>query len=59
MWSVLGELALTAPWLLAVLLGSLFLMVLISLPLALRGSDAKDRPDIIRALSDFWRFWRR
>ncbi|MEU7852009.1 hypothetical protein AB0B69_31915 [Micromonospora parva] len=59
MWSVLGELALAAPWLLGLLLFAIFLIVLVSLPLSLRGSDASDRPEIIRALADFWRFWRR
>lgn len=59
MWSVLGELALAAPWLLAVLFGVLALIVLVSLPLSLRGSEASERPEIIRALADFWRFWRK
>ncbi|MGW1270722.1 hypothetical protein [Streptomyces sp. NPDC002491] len=59
MWSVLGELALAAPWLLALLFGVLALIVLVSLPLSLRGSEASERPEIIRALADFWRFWRR
>jgi hypothetical protein len=58
-WSVLGELALAAPWLLGALLFLIFLVVLVSLPLSLRGSKACDRPEIIRALADFWRFWRR
>ncbi|MFF2993321.1 hypothetical protein ACFVTC_01905 [Streptomyces sp. NPDC057950] len=59
MWSVLGELAMAAPWLLALLFGVLALIVLVSLPLCLRGSDASERPEIIRALADFWRFWRK
>lgn len=59
MWSVLGELALAAPWLVGVLVTALFLIVLVSLPLSLRGSTANERPEIIRALADFWRFWRR
>ncbi|WPP32277.1 hypothetical protein [Streptomyces sp. CL7] len=56
---MLGELALAAPWLLALLLGGLALIVLVSLPLSLRGSEASERPEIIRALAEFWRFWRR
>ncbi|WP_327698657.1 hypothetical protein [Streptomyces sp. NBC_00459] len=59
MWSVLGELALAAPWLVVLLFGVLALIVLVSLPLSLRGSEAKERPEIIRALADFWRFWRK
>lgn len=59
MWSVLGELAVAAPWLLALLFVVLAVIVLVSLPLSLRGSEASERPDIIRALADFWRFWRK
>ena len=59
MWSLLGELALAAPWLLAVLLGVLALIVLVSLPLSLRDSAASERPEIIRALADFWSFWKK
>ncbi|MFI2431862.1 hypothetical protein [Streptomyces sp. NPDC018693] len=59
MWPVLSELALSAPMLLALVLGSVLVVMLVSLPLSLRGSDAKERPDIIRALADFWRFWRK
>jgi hypothetical protein len=55
----LGELALAAPWLLAVLLGVLALIVLVSLPLSLRDSAASERPEIIRALADFWSFWKK
>ncbi|MFI6655490.1 hypothetical protein ACIBL8_08260 [Streptomyces sp. NPDC050523] len=59
MWSVLGELALGAPWLLALLFVVLALIILVSIPLSLYGSEASERPDIIRALAEFWRFWRK
>ncbi|WP_329078328.1 hypothetical protein [Streptomyces niveus] len=59
MWSTLGELVLASPWLFVCLIAALCLMVLLSLPLSLRGSEAAERPAIIRALADFWRFWRK
>ncbi|MFE2883174.1 hypothetical protein [Streptomyces sp. NPDC059272] len=59
MWSVMSELAMAAPWVVVALVAVLFLIVLVSLPLSLWGSAANERPEIIRALAEFWRFWRR
>lgn len=59
MWSVLGELVLAAPWLAVTLVGVLTVGLLVSLPMCLKNSEASERPEIIRALADFWRFWKR
>lgn len=59
MWSTLGELAVSSPWLLTVPLACFGLFVLLSLALCLRGTQAAERAEIIRALADVWRFRRR
>lgn len=59
MWAVMQELALAAPQMLLYFLALFVVMFLASLLIALRRSEAGERPEIIRALADLMAFWRR
>ncbi|GJF29160.1 hypothetical protein KNE206_18600 [Kitasatospora sp. NE20-6] len=54
-WSTVADLAATAPMILALLLFLLGFILLGSLALCLRGTAAKERPAIIKALAEFFR----
>jgi hypothetical protein len=55
MWSALGEIASASPWLVLFLLFILAAALVASMALCLRGTQAVERPAIIRALAELIR----
>lgn len=55
MWAPLAEFVAASPWLVLAVLLLLALTYLASLIVSLRGSNARERPEIIRALAEFWK----
>ncbi|MFJ4845119.1 hypothetical protein [Streptomyces sp. NPDC088733] len=55
MWGPLAEFVSASPWLVLGVLFLLALTYLASLVVSLRGSEARERAEIIRALAEFWR----
>lgn len=59
MWAVLEQFAVAAPQMFLFVIALFVAMILLALLIALRKSEAGDRPEIIRALADLMAFWRR
>ncbi|WP_035849986.1 hypothetical protein [Kitasatospora azatica] len=55
MWSVLGDIASASPWLVLFLLFIVVSALVASMALCLRGTQAVERPAIIRALAELVR----
>ncbi|WBP89190.1 hypothetical protein [Kitasatospora cathayae] len=55
MWSILGDIASASPWLVLFLLLILAAALVASMALCLRGTQAGERPAIIRALAELVR----
>ncbi|MFI9779729.1 hypothetical protein ACIHCV_34395 [Streptomyces sp. NPDC051956] len=53
------DLAATAPMALIYFVGLFTLMILLSLIISLRNTQAEHRPEIIRALAELMAFWRK
>jgi type III secretory pathway component EscR len=59
MWAVMQELAVAAPQMLLYCLALFVAMFVMTVVIALRKTQASERPEIIRALADLMAFWRR
>lgn len=58
MWAAVQELALAAPQMLLYCLALFVAMFIVTVAIALHKSEARERPEIIRALADLMAFWR-
>lgn len=59
MWAMLEPIAVSAPMLALYIVLAFVAMFLLALVISLRGAEPATRPEIIRALAELMRFWRR